>query len=278
MLSTEKYIEEGSDYYIYTPSQTAKEMFFYPVCTGFFRYKPQYMLKRARYDSFLLMAVSKGHCHVKTKDFEEVIGESEVMLLDCYEEHEYDSDVGWEAFWLHFDGRNSRQYYEYIVKQRGNKICLERFQVIEQELKELYHIFKSKKAISEPYISLKIVNILTEFMNTKTKADMVSDNMQDGLSETIRYLHEHFAENLSLKQLSKMCSLSPYYFTRVFTKMTGQTPHQYLIEVRINSAKFLLKNTNMSMKEIGFACGFTSESSFNATFKKKVGVSPGRYR
>lgn len=52
----------------------------------------------------------------------------------------------------------------------------------------------------------------------------------------------------------------------------------YLISVRIDSAKFLLKTTPLSIKEIGFQCGFSSESSFNTTFKKRCGISPGQYR
>lgn len=98
------------------------------------------------------------------------------------------------------------------------------------------------------------------------------------LGKSIAYLHEHFAEPINLRELAALSSLSPYYFTRLFTRETGLTPHQYLLSVRINSARFLLKSSAMSIKEIGFACGFTSESSFSTTFHKRTGQTPGQYR
>ena len=98
------------------------------------------------------------------------------------------------------------------------------------------------------------------------------------LARAIAYIQEHFAEPISLDDLAAMASLSPYYFTRLFTRETGQTPHQYLLSVRINSARFLLKSSPLSVKKIGFACGFTSESSFSAAFRKRTGQTPGQYR
>lgn len=88
----------------------------------------------------------------------------------------------------------------------------------------------------------------------------------------------HFDEMITLDQLAAMSSLSPYYFSRQFTKAVGETPHQYIISVRIDAAKYLLKNTSLSIKEIGYRCGFSSESSFNTTFRKRCGHSPGQYR
>ncbi len=91
-------------------------------------------------------------------------------------------------------------------------------------------------------------------------------------------MNEHLTEPLTLDDLAARASLSPYYFTRLFKKETGFTPHEYLIAMRINSAKFLLKTTSASIKEICFLTGFASESSFCTTFKKWVNATPSSYR
>ena len=78
--------------------------------------------------------------------------------------------------------------------------------------------------------------------------------------------------------IAKNANLSPFYFTRVFTAETGFTPHQYLIATRLNSAKFLLKTPGISIKEIAFASGFNSESSFCSTFRKWENMTPSEYR
>lgn len=83
---------------------------------------------------------------------------------------------------------------------------------------------------------------------------------------------------LSLEQMARQSSLSPYYFSRLFKEETGYTPHQYLVMVRINAAKYYLKSTNLSIKQITQRCGFSSQSNFCAVFRRFTGETPGVYR
>lgn len=62
MISYETHVLPNSDYYVYTPSTLAQKLFFYPICTGSFRYESGYRLARDSYDSFLLMYILKGTC------------------------------------------------------------------------------------------------------------------------------------------------------------------------------------------------------------------------
>lgn len=83
---------------------------------------------------------------------------------------------------------------------------------------------------------------------------------------------------LSLEMLASKAGLSPYYFLRLFASETGFTPHQYLINTRINAAKFLLRSPDIPVKDISVRTGFTSESTFCTCFKKNEGMTPGQYR
>ena len=96
--------------------------------------------------------------------------------------------------------------------------------------------------------------------------------------ETISYINEHFKEEITTELLSERVGLSPFHFIRTFKKETGFTPHEYLVRTRIDMAKYLLKNTGMSVKNICFATGFSCESVFCSAFKKNSGVSPNSYR
>lgn len=98
------------------------------------------------------------------------------------------------------------------------------------------------------------------------------------MADAISYINEHFQKDLSLEQLAAEANMSPFHFTRVFTKETGITPHQYLIKTRLSAAKYLLKSTEMSIKNIAFSTGFNSETSFCTTFKKWENVTPSQYR
>ena len=98
------------------------------------------------------------------------------------------------------------------------------------------------------------------------------------INEVITYINEKFTENISVSELADRAMLSQYYFIRLFKKSTGYTPHEYIINLRLNAAKYLLKSSQSSIKEICFSTGFSCESAFCSTFKKATGLSPAQYR
>lgn len=83
---------------------------------------------------------------------------------------------------------------------------------------------------------------------------------------------------ISIAQLSDEVALSPYHLIRLFRRVYRQTPHQYLIQVRIAKAKDLLIHSDMSITEICAVVGYESLGSFSALFYKTVGLSPRAYR
>ncbi len=278
MLSTEVGVSPDSDYYIHTVSAQAKAAFFYPVCTGYFRYDSSYHIQRSAYDSFLLIYIFKGSCIVQIGEISYTASQGQVVLLDCYKPHGYSSiSTEWEALWLHFDGPLAREYYQLITAKLGNIISLCNPNPFVGSLRQIYNTFRNNYPIKEFLISKHIVDALTElFEYTQDFAvPITSDHIIDN---TILYINEHLCSNLTLTELAGYVSLSPFYFTRMFKKKTGFTPYEYIITARINNAKFLLKNTDHSIKEIAFCTGFSCESSFCTTFKKCENKTPSNYR
>ena len=96
--------------------------------------------------------------------------------------------------------------------------------------------------------------------------------------KALHYLDNHYGSKSTLKDVAKYVNLSPVYFHKVFTCATGQTPYRYLLEKRLEAAKNLLFFSDLSLSEIAFECGFSSQSYFNYVFKKQVGVSPNQYK
>lgn len=97
-------------------------------------------------------------------------------------------------------------------------------------------------------------------------------------SEITEYLHEHFAEKISLDQIAKNMYLSPFYISKVFKEETGEAPINYLIKIRLENAKELLLNQNLSIKEIADAVGYEDAYHFSKIFKKHYGMSPVEYK
>ena len=93
-----------------------------------------------------------------------------------------------------------------------------------------------------------------------------------------RLLDRGYATPITIKQLSHEVALSPFYLIRLFRRVYKQTPHQYLIQLRIARAKELLSGSDLSVTEICADVGFESLGSFSALFRKTVGISPSAYR
>ncbi len=93
-----------------------------------------------------------------------------------------------------------------------------------------------------------------------------------------RLLDRGYATPITIKHLSQEVALSPYYLIRLFRRTYRQTPHQYLIQLRITRAKELLSSSERSITDICADVGFESLGSFCTLFRKSVGLSPSAYR
>ena len=276
MKAMEDRVAAGSEYYLYTPSRTAQRMFFYPTQCGLFTYEPGYRLSRNAFDSFLLMFIRKGSMLLDFGDREERVEENSFVLLDCYEPHGYSTQAGYECLWLHFDGVLARDFYEQILQRMGNVFALSSpFEVI-QRLEAILRVFREDRQVREPQMSRYIHDILTEFMLSQPRGRFSRDVSM--AEQAISYINGHFSESVTVEHLAALSRMSLYHFIRVFRKETGYTPHEYLTNRRMASARYLLKYTGMSVKEIGYSTGFSSESVFCNAFRKHHAMSPLEYR
>jgi AraC-like DNA-binding protein len=96
--------------------------------------------------------------------------------------------------------------------------------------------------------------------------------------EAIRFINKHFGEEISLDDVADHLHISPYYFSRMFSKATGMTYKSFLNSTRVHSAERLLKSTNEPVTSIAYECGFGSIRTFNRVFREYKGVAPSEYR
>lgn len=89
---------------------------------------------------------------------------------------------------------------------------------------------------------------------------------------------DEFDRRISLEDASREACLSPFHFHRLFKQTFGQTPHDFLTSRRIDRAKKLLVQSNLSITEICFEVGYSSPGSFTSLFQREVGCSPRDYR
>lgn len=116
---------------------------------------------------------------------------------------------------------------------------------------------------------------VTALNNSSKKVPGASKGLADEIKAQIE---KGISEDVPIWETAYNVGVSRWHMTRVFKNSTGMTPIEYKNSIRIGMAKMLLENTDMSISEVGIACGFSSTTYFSYRFKRTVGISPLMYR
>ena len=146
----------------------------------------------------------------------------------------------------------------------------------------LAHIYTHSKNFDN-YSQLFINHIINALLILITTSRNQTDGkklytVNEHFHKVLSYINNHFTEEISLHELSKKVNLSPDYLSTLFKKHSGQKISDYITTIRLNHAYKLIKNTNMTINEICYSCGYNSYPHFIRTFKAKYGNSPNQMR
>ncbi|NEQ75125.1 MAG: helix-turn-helix transcriptional regulator [Okeania sp. SIO2C9] len=98
------------------------------------------------------------------------------------------------------------------------------------------------------------------------------------LRQAIEYINEHLDRDLKLARIAAVVGMSQYHFSRLFKQSMGISPYKYVIHQRVEMAKKLLKQQNISITEIAFQCGFSHQSHLTKIFHQLTGTTPKQYK
>lgn len=272
MKLVERGVLEASD--IFFNGNLCKDGFFYHlICTGHYYCNGLYKVSRNSLDSYLIIYVKSGQGYVVESGIRYPLMEGEMAILDCYGRPSYGTETGWEILWVHFDGLEIRSLYKSlsgIIAKHPLKDVVER--AFEKILVPFQEGGQPTDAITNKYIT----NLLTEFFESD-REDLMNGKGRR-FQSVFNYINKNLDRAISLDELANIANLSKYYFIRAFKDETGMTPHEYIINARVNTAVFFLSTTDLSMSEISLKCGFSNDSAFNNSFKRYIGDTPYSYR
>jgi AraC family transcriptional regulator len=121
--------------------------------------------------------------------------------------------------------------------------------------------------------------LLRNYCTTQPKLSSYSYGFSQSTLQLLReYIHEHLHQDLKLADLSAIAQISPYHFLRLFKQRIGVTPHQYILQCRIEKARLLLQHSELSIADIAMRTGFSDQSHLTRCFKRMVGVTPKQVR
>lgn len=139
----------------------------------------------------------------------------------------------------------------------------------------------SKKDSSYETVCQNLLEVLLICMLRNEKFSIIQ-NANSMLSRECaqikNYLDSNYSENITLDTLASITHMNKYYMAHAFTKHTGLSPINYLLQKRIQEGKHLLESTTYSIAEISTMLGFSSQSYFSQAFKKAAGTTPIQHR
>lgn len=124
---------------------------------------------------------------------------------------------------------------------------------------------------------LKLIYLLNKHALQHRNSRVLQASNHKQLEKAIAYIKENITADLSLKTLANEAKFSPIYFHKLFKASTGKTLHEYVEDQRIKKAINLLVSTDMTLTQIAYECGFSSQAYFSYVFKKKTGQTPREY-
>lgn len=118
-----------------------------------------------------------------------------------------------------------------------------------------------------------------EAMAGMTQAVVIRDQEPDGIiTKAQEYIRQNFTKDMALEEVAQAVNISPYYFSKLFKEETGVNFTEYLTGLRIETAKALLKNRELSIKQVCLDSGYANPNYFSRIFKKWTGITPTEFR
>ncbi len=214
-----------------------------------FRKPKQYTVGKGDYDMFLLTLDFSGNME-KNQKHRNLCGETQ-PIFDFDELNEIPSVFVPE----HFD--ELKDLFEQlskcsppaVVDKKRQKECVKEFLLL-----VLYEAKKARRQTDE------------------------QGSLNGYVQKACEFIARHYGDDLGVETIAKRLNLNKNYLIKLFKKHLSTTPNRYILETRLLRAKTLLLQTNQSVQEISFSCGFNVPSYFTKRFKERFGLLPLEFR
>lgn len=261
----------------FSPSAQVQKLFYYPIWCGHYYCNEEYYIKRKTYPPLLLVYVCEGSLFVELESEGYEANAGQVILLDCQQPHYYYAKKYVEFFYIHFDGPQAHEVCKYLTSINGGILFQsENTQRIRQELEDIVQFYENGNSESAIASSSRIYHLFTQLDNPNRSLRLQKND--DSINRTVAYIRKNVGKKMSLQELAKLSGLSVYYFSHLFKELTGQSPTEFVIHSRIDQAKILLVNTNLSIAEIAQQVGYPNSGNLITLFTQRVGCSPSQFR
>lgn len=249
----------------------------------FFEYKPSYDGHKQNFhyhNAYEIYFLISGQCEFFIQDKTFLISQNSIIFIpiDVIHRNTYNSK-NCERIIINI----SEKYINPNLSTQIQKIFEKRvfvpdnFEFIKSLITKIGNEYKKGDEISTELIKAYLTELFSYFIRNENNYVTITTS-NPAIERLVKYINANFNQSITLESSANILNLNISYLSRLFSKNTGFNFKEYLLTIRIKNAKNMLKNTNNSIKQIAYDCGFNDSNYFSKTFKKFTNLTPLQYR
>jgi AraC family transcriptional regulator of arabinose operon len=248
-------------------------------CTGHSFYTDEIKACTSRHDYYLIYLYS-GIIFVRNPAVEIQMCPGDMIIFkpECNFDYFKPQGINTEYYWVHFTGYGAAEIFKQcgletnFIMTPGNHEC------ICEDFRKLFETFLSRDRFFEVESAHRLSSLLIDI--GKCISGQITDAPQNysRINRSLSYIHDNISKAVQVRLLADAEHMSVSHFRAVFHKITGLSPQEYIILSKLNYSCELMRQTDMSIKEIGTAVGYYDPQYFSRIFSRHFGLSPGAYK
>ena len=228
----------------------------------------------------VLQYITEGQGELIIKGKRYTVKEGDMFYLPKNVVLHYFSDKSnpYRYYWVGFDGTSARQLLALAgFSEETPVIRIERENIL-PIYKAIHAALCSRNIIGYVNANAALLNLFSAILSIRDGNLKTIKNVSvEYVSNAISFIQNNFSYDINVTAIADAVGLKRNYFCVLFKKHTGVSPVEYLMNYRINQARFMLAQ-GMHVTETAISCGFNSPSNFSAQFKRIIGQTPFEYR
>lgn len=248
-------------------------------CTGYSRYAGEVWGRSVRQDYYMIYLWGGG-VRVDRPAVDRVMQPGDMIIFGPNTPFDYSKlpDRDMEYYWAHFTGSGIAG----LLARCGipvNRVVAPGIHLeLCEDFRALFAAFLTRDALFEYEADQKLWGLLIRMGRLLSGTASEAGQTDTRVRQALGMIHDNLAEPLQVEQLAAAAHMSVSHFRSVFRRMTGFSPQAYITLSKLNYACGLLRQTDLSIREVGEAAGYGDPQYFSRIFSRHFGLSPGVYR
>lgn len=227
----------------------------------------------------LYIAAGRAHFFIEGKEYIVTAGNMVIYYPNEPQHYRYYKEERTSVYWVHFTGGYVEKILEHYNITKDNHII---YSGISPDYQWLFSQIIQELQLCRPgfdeMLTLLLRNIFILISRNFKMNTKFTDAMEKEVSYAIYHFRENFNKEINIDEYAKSQNISVSWFIRCLKQITGQTPLQYIINLRISNSQMLLETTDYTIARIAESVGYDNPLYFSRIFHKQTGVSPKEYR